>query len=118
MRRMLFLLFAALAITPFLLFVHISYSHACAQRGDTMSAVLYNCGEPTWVDRRQEWRWQTVPAGTIVDGWYVGRQPRTMKILLEIEQWTYDLGRNKFIRIFTFENGILTSIETGGYGRH
>lgn len=78
--------------------------------------VLGNCGEPTWVETREEWRQRAVPAGTILDGWYVARYPRVIQASVEIEEWTYDLGRTKFTRILVFEDGILVSIRTGGYG--
>ena len=29
------------------------------------------------------------------------------------EQWTYDLGKGKFIQIVTIENGVVTEIEDG-----
>jgi hypothetical protein len=116
MKRMLFLLSALTILTPLLLFAPASYSFGCARRGDTMSMVLANCGEPTWVDTRREWRSRVVPAGTIIDGWYVTKVPRTIRVQVEIEQWTYDLGRSKFVRFLAFENGILISITTGGYG--
>lgn len=81
-----------------------------------MSTVLNNCGEPTWVDRREERRWGAVPYGTVIDGWYISERSTVGQVIVEIEEWTYDLGRTKFMRIFMFENGILINIGTGGYG--
>ena len=34
-----------------------------------------------------------------------------------IDTWTYDFGPNSFVRTLTFENGVLTNVEVGGYGR-
>ena len=33
-------------------------------------------------------------------------------ILVYVDEWIYDLGRNKFRRLLTFENGRLVRIET------
>ena len=33
-----------------------------------------------------------------------------------IDEWTYDLGRQKLIRLLTFVDGKLYRVETGGYG--
>ena len=110
------LLFATIAIVLFLFVTPACCSSGCARTGDTMSMVVGNCGEPTWVDSREEWRMRAVPAGAILDGWYVAGYPRVVQVLTHIEEWTYDLGRNKFTRILTFEDGFLISIKTGGYG--
>lgn len=35
---------------------------------------------------------------------------------ITVEEWTYNFGPDKFIRIFTFRNGKLVDIRTGGHG--
>ncbi len=37
-------------------------------------------------------------------------------MFVTIEEWTYNLGPNRFLRILTFRNGVLANIKTGGYG--
>ncbi len=115
MRRKPFLLFALFLVisSPF---VPACYSLDCARVGDTMSSVLNNCGEPTWTESRQEQRWQVIPPGVIIDGWYLSRVARPILVTVQIEHWTYNLGSNKFMPILTFENEILVSIGSGKYG--
>ncbi|HEY6012184.1 MAG TPA: DUF2845 domain-containing protein [Nitrospirota bacterium] len=36
---------------------------------------------------------------------------------MTIEEWTYDFGPNRFMRIITFRNNTVSDIRTGGYGR-
>jgi hypothetical protein len=79
--------------------------------------VRSRCGEPNAADRRVETRRVatrvSVPCG---DG---KRCSRTDEVIVEvtIDQWTYDLGRQRFVRYLTFENGKLRDVETGDYGR-
>src|SRR4051812_4760859 len=76
---------------------------ACARISEGMSSVtvLERCGQPAVVDSRDE-EWHA-DDGTPV-------QTDT------VERWTYDLGPQRFIRIFTLRNGIVTKSRTGGYG--
>jgi hypothetical protein len=37
-------------------------------------------------------------------------------IEVPVEEWTYNFGPRRFMRSIRFENGIVTSIETLGYG--
>jgi hypothetical protein len=60
-------------------------------RGLTPFEVLERCGAP-------EFEWQ------FADYRYPG-------ILVHVDEWTYDLGHNKFRRLLTFENGRLVRIE-------
>ena len=64
-------------------------------------AVLKRCGQPGVVDSRQE-EWHA-DDGTLVQ-------------VDTVERWTYDLGTDRFIRVFTLRNGIVTKASTGGYG--
>ena len=95
---------------------------------DTNKAeILHNCGEPTWVDERQEerivrhcYRSPTSPDFDREfneyryqrDGrWYTG-----CKIFVTIEEWFYNFGPNRLTQTLTFENNRLVHIETGRYG--
>ncbi len=69
--------------------------------GDTKMEVKAKCGEPTSSDTRIEERFDPV------------RQHRRVAT---IDEWTYDLGSSRLIRIYRFENGRLTNIETRGFG--
>ncbi|MDH3643506.1 MAG: DUF2845 domain-containing protein [Gammaproteobacteria bacterium] len=61
-------------------------------RGLTPYEVLERCGSPEFEMQFADYR-------------YPG-------ILVHVDEWTYDLGRNKFRRLLTFENGRLVRIET------
>jgi hypothetical protein len=76
---------------------------ACAHVSEGLSsvAVLKRCGQPSVVDSRQE-EWHA-DDGTIVQ-------------VDTVERWTYDLGTDRFIRVFSLRNGIVTRVSTGGYG--
>jgi hypothetical protein len=73
--------------------------------GDTKSDVLSRCGEPTWKDTRQEEVKQRLDSGL------------ERKVFVTIDDWTYNLGPNRFVRIVTFRNGKLVDIRSGGYGQ-
>lgn len=78
--------------------------------GDLAGELLHRCGEPTQVDRRSIWRppvfWRGgrpfhVPGGDIE---------------VQVEVWTYNLGRSRLMRRVTLEDGVVRKIETLGYG--
>jgi hypothetical protein len=58
--------------------------------GETKWEVRIKCGEPTSASADRSWR--------------------------EKEMWVYNLGSTRLIRIFRFQEGRLTQVETGGYG--
>ena len=73
--------------------------------GVSMSDVLYDCGPPTvrgptrhlvTFHKVDELTWQ--------------------QVVTDVEPWLYDLGPNRFVRVLTFVNGYLWTIELGGYG--
>jgi hypothetical protein len=70
-----------------------------AHLGDTRTDIAARCGEPSWKDSHDE---------AITEG------ERT--VYVTVEEWTYDLGRHRFVRILTFRNGKLTQMRSGDYG--
>jgi hypothetical protein len=64
------------------------------RRGMTPLEVVERCGEPHYEL-----------------GWTDFRYPG---LFVRVDEWTYELGRNKFRRLLTFENGRLIRIETRG----
>jgi hypothetical protein len=99
----------ALAASP-------AYAFRCGthlvHEGDTRAAVAAKCGDPTDIERRSVWRRPLV--------WYHGRPYHVGSDSIEIpvESWIYNLGPNKLMRRVRFEDGIVTEIETLGYGYH
>jgi hypothetical protein len=72
--------------------------------GDVKSEVLAKCGEPAVKDSRQEELREK------------SGEDREHRVFVTIEEWTYDFGPNRFMRIITFRNGTVSDIRTGGYG--
>jgi hypothetical protein len=73
--------------------------------GDMKSEVLAKCGEPAWKDSHQEELRERREGG------------QEHRVFVTVEEWTYDFGPNRFMRIITFRNGVVTDIRSGGYGR-
>jgi hypothetical protein len=67
--------------------------------GDLKQELLSRCGDPTAIAVQAE-----------------ARERGARTIYETVEQWVYDLGPDHFVRTYTFRNGRLALIETGGYG--
>lgn len=79
--------------------------------GDTREAVAAKCGEPT----------EVIGQGNVLRRpviWNRGRPYFIGEDFMEIpvESWVYNLGPNKLMRRVRFEGGVVTEIETLGYG--
>jgi hypothetical protein len=73
--------------------------------GDTRPDILNKCGEPFYKTSRQEEqkeRFEDAVSRTVV---------------VTVEEWTYNFGPQRFMRVITFRNGTVVDIRTGGYGR-
>ena len=71
-------------------------------RGDRKIEVLEKCGEPAFVE---EWREEFEI--------FKGRKGRKYKSIrnLYIEEWTYNFGPRKFMRVIRFENGLVSDVK-------
>lgn len=81
--------------------------HRLVHRGDHAIQVLKKCGEPTYEDHRVEYRVVRL------------QNPALALERLEpvnVDEWTYDFGSNRFMRVLLFENGRLVDIQSLGYG--
>jgi hypothetical protein len=72
--------------------------------GDSKSDVAAKCGDPYLKDVHQEELRERLVNGEVSN------------TFVAVEEWTYNLGPNRFTRILTFRNGKLVDIRTGGYG--
>ena len=72
--------------------------------GATKTEVRAECGEPSFIDTGSEEILAALDANT------------KRKVTVATEEWTYNFGPSKFIRIFKFRNGRLADVRTGGYG--
>jgi hypothetical protein len=43
--------------------------------------------------------------------------PGGATILTNVEEWTYNEGPRKFVHLLVFRNGVLTDVQTLGYGQ-
>jgi uncharacterized protein DUF2845 len=79
--------------------------------GDTSGEVAAKCGEPTDVVRMK-----SVFRRPVI--WVYGRPQYIGEDYIEIpvEAWVYNLGPNKLMRRLVFEDGVVSKIETLGYG--
>ncbi|MCX4025313.1 DUF2845 domain-containing protein [Spartinivicinus marinus] len=86
--------------------------------GDSKATVLLKCGEP-WLKEDHSY---TVTEKRNSDIYRYNQQDngfnghgasREVTRLIKVEKWTYNVGRNKFLRIITFKEGMIESIETG-----
>ena len=85
--------------------------------GNWMRDVAQKCGEPDWRDVREEERLVTIQgyAYSPTTKSQV-RIPVTTVARVVVEEWVYNLGPTKFIRILRFEDNRLVSIDSGDYG--
>jgi hypothetical protein len=73
--------------------------------GDTKTDILVKCGEPYYKRSHQEElkeRFDDSSSRTVV---------------VTVEEWTYNFGPQRFMRVLTFRNGMVVDIRTAGYGR-
>lgn len=82
---------------------------ACGDRvisvGDSKTDILIKCGEPLYKDSHQE----------EVRERFDDSSSRT--VVVTVEEWTYNFGPQRFMRIITLRNNQVVDIRTGGYGR-
>ncbi len=82
-------------------------AHECSEQivsvGDSKADVLAKCGEPTTKDSH-------------VEEFRERLDDSERKVFVTVEEWTYNLGPTRFVRILTFRNNKLTDIRTGNYG--
>lgn len=98
--------------------------------GDPQAKVLNFCGEPVSVQQRLIYR-GGIPRSTAGRALAVGddltglRSTREELLIHDrsvvevlVEEWTYNLGPHKLMRVVRFENGLVTGIRQLGYGYH
>jgi hypothetical protein len=92
------------------------------QRGDPMPKVLKYCGEPAATQTRSIVR-RGVPRSRV----YLDGELRSFsddELLINdrsfvevlVDEWTYNFGPRKLMRIVRFENGLVVDVKELGYG--
>lgn len=74
---------------------------ALVSPGQSVSEVAIHCDAPSGRTTRTE-----SEAG-----------PGGATILVTVEEWTYNEGPRKFVHLLMFRNGVLTDVNTLGYGK-
>ena len=94
--------------------------------GDYKAKVLAECGEPDYVEIREEERVYRFGRHPSYYGYYDNYEyerrkygygaPYRIKELVIIEEWTYNHGPGRFMDHLILENGIVVAITSGDYG--
>jgi hypothetical protein len=72
--------------------------------GDSRIDLITKCGEPDLKDSHTEEISERL-----------GKDTRT-KLIVTVDEWTYNFGPSQLIRIVTMKNGRIADIRTGSYG--
>jgi Protein of unknown function (DUF2845) len=100
----LLLAVAALAASP-------AQAMRCGQRliakGDSSAKVLRFCGEPQSVEVRISRGLYSGPEAAYWPGLFTD---------VRVEEWTYNFGPRKLMRLIRLENGVVADIQELGYG--
>jgi hypothetical protein len=83
--------------------------------GDPTYEVQRRCGDPDFVDSRQEERTVRRTVWTQVNGVSVAHE-EYVTITVLVDEWTYDLGPHRLIRHLIFEQDRLVKVWTGSRG--
>lgn len=82
----------------------LSCSGGIISNGDRNTDVIAKCGPPDFRDSHQEEVIQRLDSNT------------KQKIIINVEEWTYNFGPNQLTRIVVLQNGVVYEIRTGNYG--
>lgn len=98
--------------------------------GDPQEKVRHFCGAPTSARQYTVWR-AGLPRGRVTSGVTLHNGDSTIAVTEEelalhersvvevlVEEWTYNLGPRKLMRVVRFENGLVTGVSHRGYGYH
>jgi hypothetical protein len=92
--------------------------------GDHQLKIEKHCGEPTAVNFRTIYR-SGIPASRYGHNRRSMKPARSSEELLihnrsveevQVEEWTYNFGPRRLMRVIRFENGLVTSVTELGYG--
>jgi len=84
--------------------------------GDRMPDVHNRCGDPDSTSTRMEKR----KVKHKYTRWVGNVQESVIEeeeVEIPLDEWTYDLGPNAFVRYVLFEDGRVIDVATGDYGR-
>lgn len=115
-------------VLALIVFMDPAWAFRCGNKlvseGDHQLKIEKQCGQPTAVAYRTIYR-SGIPASrhrvsrhTVNDANFGNELLIHDRSLVEvqIEDWTYNLGPRRLMRVIRFENGIVTRVTTLGYG--
>ena len=89
-------------------------------RGDPMAKVLKYCGEPVTVQQRSIVRGGIPRSKSSVNDRYAFDDEllinRRSYVEVLVDEWTYNFGPRKLMRIVRFENGLVAEVKELRYG--
>ena len=118
LRRLLFCLLILLVADPAMA---LRCGNKLVSKGDPMAKVLRYCGEPVSVQQRSIVR-GGVPRTRTFDGDRLHNRDDELLINdrsyveIVVEEWTYNFGPRKLMRLIRFENGLVANIKNLRYG--
>jgi hypothetical protein len=74
------------------------------ETGNSRFTVLARCGQPAG---SVEWEEEVVQRLNFIE---------SRSVFIRVEEWVYNFGPNRFLRVLRFRDGVLMSIESRGYG--
>jgi hypothetical protein len=83
--------------------------------GDRPPEVRNRCGDPDFADAHEEQRTVRRTVWTYIAGIPVAKE-ESVTISVMVDEWTYDLGPNRFIRHLIFEQNRLVRVWTSERG--
>lgn len=119
-----YVIFALTLVT----FTEPAFALRCGNRivseGDHQSKIHKYCGEPTAVTYRTVYR-SGIPATQLRQSSKFHREfdagdellvHQRSLVEVQVEEWTYNFGPRRLMRVIRFENGVVTDVSHLGYG--
>ncbi|NTX07539.1 DUF2845 domain-containing protein [Myxococcus sp. CA040A] len=80
--------------------------------GASQSDALMKCGEPMSKHAREE---STSTRNRVREG--KEESSTTQTVTVQVEEWTYNFGPNRLMKVAVFTDGKLTDVRSAGYGK-
>ncbi len=96
--------------------------HKIVSDGDPIIKVLKYCGEPAATSQRSILRagFPRIRQAVAADGRIIRQQELLIHthsyVEVLVEEWTYNFGPNRLMRLIRFEDGLVTEVKQLGYG--
>ena len=117
-----------LCFVALLIVVEPAFALRCGNKlvseGDPKAKILKYCGDPTAVQYRTIYRSGYPRTLSLQSARLSSRQSGDEELLIHrhsvvevlVEEWTYNFGPRRFMRVVRFENGLVAKVTELGYG--